>query len=95
MFRLDTDEVTINDIKFRKDQRFGEDTLVTFTDDKEYAVVICRDLYDEYYDDSFVIQVMQREGNSDAYELYQETISIPSHFLKKTVTQIYQDFNNR
>ena len=38
---------------------------------------------------------MQREGNSDAYELYQETISIPSHFLKKTVTQIYQDFNNR
>ena len=87
MFRLDTDEVTINDIKFRKDQRFGED--------KEYAVVIGRDLYDEYYDDSFVIQVMQREGNSDAYELYQETISIPSHFLKKTVTQIYQDFNNR
>ena len=94
MFRLDVDEVAINDIKFMRDERFGE-ALVSFTDDKEYAVVIGRDLYDEYYDDSFVIQVMQRDDNSNTYELYQEIVSIPSHFLKRTVTLIYQDFNNR
>lgn len=94
MFKLDVDEVTIDDIKFMKDKRFGE-ALVSFTDDKEYAVVIDKDIYDEYYDDSFTIQVMKREDDSNVYELYQETGSIPSHFLKRTVTQIYQDFNNR
>lgn len=94
MFRLDVDEVVINDIKFMRDERFGE-ALVSFTDDKEYAVVIDKDIYDEYYDDNFIVQVMKREDDSNTYEVYQETTSIPSHFLKRTVTQIYQDFNNR